>query len=355
MVDEVHSDAGCCKGLGPACLKKVATMMKVIIVEQAEDKTVSAALREIEVSQLPDDGDVDIAVEYSNINYKDGLCLNGMAGLVRNYPHVPGIDFAGEVTASRDPKFKPGDKVIMGGQRGGEVRWGGYATHASEKSERLVHLPDGMTTRESQMLGTAGFTAMQAIMRLEANGMSPDGGEVLVTGAGGGVGSIATVLLARRGYSVAAMTGRAEIADYLTALGATRIVARAEMADDPGKVMESAVWGGCIDCVGGQILARAIKQMKNGAGIASLGNTAGAMMQASIIPFLLRGVSVYGIDSVTVPLAQRAEIWAALAKAMPMDVLADMSSEIGLGEVIDHGRKILDGKVRGRIVVDVNR
>jgi len=354
MVDEVHSDAGCCKGLGPACLKKVATMMKAIIVEQAEDKTVSAALREIEVSQLPDDGDVDIAVEYSNINYKDGLCLNGMAGLVRNYPHVPGIDFAGEVTASRDPKFKPGDKVIMGGQRGGEVRWGGYATHASEKSERLVHLPDGMTTRESQMLGTAGFTAMQAIMRLEANGMSPDGGEVLVTGAGGGVGSIATVLLARRGYSVAAMTGRAEIADYLTALGATRIVARAEMADDPGKVMESAVWGGCIDCVGGQILARAIKQMKNGAGIASLGNTAGAMMQASIIPFLLRGVSVYGIDSVTVPLAQRAEIWAALAKAMPMDVLADMSSEIGLGEVIDHGRKILDGKVRGRIVVDVN-
>jgi acrylyl-CoA reductase (NADPH) len=334
---------------------KVATMMKAIIVEQAEDKTVSAALREIEVSQLPDDGDVDIAVEYSNINYKDGLCLNGMAGLVRNYPHVPGIDFAGEVTASRDPKFKPGDKVIMGGQRGGEVRWGGYATHASEKTERLVHLPDGMTTRESQMLGTAGFTAMQAIMRLEANGMNPDGGEVLVTGAGGGVGSIATVLLAGRGYSVAAMTGRSEIADYLTELGATRIVERAEMADDPGKVMESAVWGGCIDCVGGQILGRAIKQMKNGAGIASLGNTAGATMQASIIPFLLRGVSVYGIDSVTVPLDQRAEIWAALAAEMPMDVLAGMSSEIGLGEVIDHGRKILDGKVRGRVVVDVNR
>lgn len=330
-------------------------MIKALIVEQAEDKTVSAAIQEIAESRLPDDGDVDIAVEYSNINYKDGLCLSGLGGLVRNYPHVPGIDFAGEVIASRDPNFKPGDKVIMGGQRGGEVRWGGYATQASEKSERLVHLPEGMTTRESQMLGTAGFTAMQAIMRLEANGMRPEGGEVLVTGAGGGVGSIATVLLARRGYEVAAMTGRAEIAEYLTGLGATRIVTRADMAEDPGKVMESALWGGCIDCVGGQILARVIKQLKNGAGVASLGNTAGAKMNASIIPFLLRGVSVYGIDSVTVPLPQRAEIWTALAAEMPKDVLAEMSSEIGLGEVVDHGRQILDGKVRGRVVIDVNR
>ena len=330
-------------------------MIKALIVEQAEDKTVSAAIQEIAESRLPDDGDVDIAVEYSNINYKDGLCLSGLGGLVRNYPHVPGIDFAGEVIASRDPNFKPGDKVIMGGQRGGEVRWGGYATQASEKSERLVHLPEGMTTRESQMLGTAGFTAMQAIMRLEANGMRPEGGEVLVTGAGGGVGSIATVLLARRGYEVAAMTGRAEIAEYLTGLGATRIVTRADMAEDPGKVMESALWGGCIDCVGGQILARVIKQLKNGAGVASLGNTAGATMNASIIPFLLRGVSVHGIDSVTVPLPQRAEIWTALAAEMPKDVLAEMSSEIGLGEVVDHGRQILDGKVRGRVVIDVNR
>ena len=334
---------------------KVKTMIKALIVERAEDGTVSRDIRDITESQLPGDGDVDIAVEYSNINYKDGLCLYGLGGLVRTYPHVPGIDFAGEVTASRDPRFKPGDKVIMGGQRGGEVRWGGYATRASETSERLVHLPDGMTTRESQMLGTAGFTAMQAIMRLEANGMTPDGGEVLVTGAGGGVGSIATVLLARRGYSVAAMTGRAEIAEYLTGLGAARIVSRDEMTEDPGKVMESAVWGGCIDCVGGQILARVIKQLKNGGAVASLGNTAGATMNASVIPFLLRGVSVLGIDSVTVPLAQRSEIWTALANEMPKDVLAEMSREIGLGEVADYGQKILDGQVRGRIVVDVNR
>ena len=329
-------------------------MIKALIVERAEDGTVSQGIKDITESQLPDDGDVDIAVEYSNINYKDGLCLYGLGGLVRNYPHVPGIDFAGEVIASRDPNFQPGDKVIMGGQRGGEVRWGGYATRASETSERLVHLPVGMTTRESQMLGTAGFTAMQAIMRLEANGMTPEGGEVLVTGAGGGVGSIATVLLSRRGYSVAAMTGRAEIAEYLTGLGAARIVSRDEMAEDPGKVMESAVWGGCIDCVGGQILARVIKQLKNGGGVASLGNTAGATMNASVIPFLLRGVSVLGIDSVTVPLAQRSEIWTALANEMPKDVLAEMSREIGLGEVPDYGRRILDGKVRGRVVVNVN-
>ena len=185
--------------------------------------------------------------------------------------------------------------------------------------------------------------------------MTPNSGEVLVTGAGGGVGSVATVLLAKRGYQVAAMTGRAEIADYLTGLGASRIVSREEMQDDPGKVMESGLWGGCIDCVGGQILARAIKQMNYGCGIASLGNTAGATMEASIIPFLLRGVAVFGIDSVMVPVPERERIWAALDADMPRDVLEGMSQEIGLAEVPDYGKQILEGKVRGRILVDLNR
>ena len=329
--------------------------MKAILVEKTGEKSVSASLEELDESRLPDDGEVDIAVEYSTVNYKDGLCLNGLGGLVREYPHVPGVDFAGEVTASRDERFKPGDKVIMHGFRGGEARWGGYAQRANEKAEWLVRLPKGMTTAESQSLGTAGFTAMQAIMRLEANGMSPKGGEVLVTGAGGGVGSVATVLLSRRGYEVAAMTGRAEIASYLKDLGASRIVGRDEMLDDPGKVMESAQWGGCIDCVGGQILARAIKQMKYAGGIASLGNTAGVTMNASIIPFLLRGVSVHGIDSVTVPVPQRDVIWAALAKEMPRDVLKGLTREIGLAEVPDCGKQILEGKVKGRVLVDVNR
>ena len=230
-------------------------MVKALIIDQLEDKSVSATIEDIAESRLPDDGEVDIAVEYSTINYKDGLCLNGLGGLVRQYPHVPGVDFAGEVINSRDSRFAPGDKVIMAGFRGGENRWGGFATRANEKADWLVKVPQGMTTRETQALGTAGFTAMQSIMRLEENGMTPDGGEVLVTGAGGGVGSVAVVLLARRGYQVAAATGRSEIATYLTELGASRIVGRDELLDDPGKPMESAVWGGCVDCVGGQVLA----------------------------------------------------------------------------------------------------
>ena len=330
-------------------------MIKALIVDQADDDSVSASIHEIEASQLPDDGEVDIAVEYSTINYKDGLCLNGLGRLVRNYPHVPGIDLAGTVISSRADGIAAGDRVTMNGFRSGEIRWGGYAIRANGKAEWIVKLPDGMSTRHSQMLGTAGFTAMQSILRLEANGMTPHGGEVLVTGAGGGVGSVATVLLAKRGYQVAAMTGRAEIADYLTDLGASRIVSRAEMLDDPGKPMESGVWGGCIDCVGGQILARAIKQMNYGCGIASLGNTAGAKMEASIIPFLLRGVAVLGIDSVMVPVAEREKIWAALDSGMPRDVLESMAEEIGLADVPEYGRKILEGKVRGRILVNVNK
>ena len=329
-------------------------MIKALIVDQADDDSVSASIREIEASQLPDDGEVDIAVEYSTINYKDGLCLNGLGRLVRTYPHVPGIDLAGTVISSRADGIAEGDRVTMNGFRSGEIRWGGYATQVNGKAEWIVKLPDGMSTRHSQMLGTAGFTAMQSILRLEANGMTPDGGEVLVTGAGGGVGSVATVLLAKRGYQVAAMTGRAEIADYLTGLGASRIVSREEMLEDPGKPMESGVWGGCIDCVGGQILARAIKQMNYGCGIASLGNTAGVKMEASIIPFLLRGVAVLGIDSVMVPVTEREKIWAALDAGMPRDVLESMAEEIGLAEVPEYGKKILEGKVRGRILVNVN-
>lgn len=329
-------------------------MIKALIVDQADDDSVSASIREIEASQLPDDGEVDIAVEYSTINYKDGLCLNGLGRLVRTYPHVPGIDLAGTVISSRADGIAEGDRVTMNGFRSGEIRWGGYATQVNGKAEWIVKLPDGMSTRHSQMLGTAGFTAMQSILRLEANGMTPDGGEVLVTGAGGGVGSVATVLLAKRGYQVAAMTGRAEIADYLTGLGASRIVSREEMLDDPGKPMESGVWGGCIDCVGGQILARAIKQMNYGCGIASLGNTAGVKMEASIIPFLLRGVAVLGIDSVMVPVTEREKIWAALDAGMPRDVLESMAEEIGLADVPEYGKKILEGKVRGRILVNVN-
>ena len=215
-------------------------MFKALIVDRNEDKSVSVTLEDVNEDRLPQDGEVDIAVEYSTVNYKDGLCLAGLGGLVRNYPHVPGVDFAGEVQCSRDDRYKPGDKVIMHGWRGGEARWGGYAQKANEKADWLVPLPAGLTTREAMCIGTAGFTAMQAIMRLESAGMHPDQGEVLVTGAGGGVGSVATIILARRGYQVAAVTGRPEIGDYLTGLGASRIVTREEMNDDSGRVLELA-------------------------------------------------------------------------------------------------------------------
>lgn len=330
-------------------------MFKALIVERNEDKSVSVSHEEIESDRLPDDGEVDIAVEYSTVNYKDGLCLNGLGGLVRTYPHVPGVDFAGEVICSSDDRYAVGDKVIMHGWRGGEARWGGYAQRANEKADWLVPLPDGLTTKEAMSIGTAGFTAMQAIMRLESHGMKPEDGEVLVTGAGGGVGSVATILLSRRGYQVAAATGRAEIAEYLTGLGASRIVSREELLEDSGRVLESSQWAGCIDSVGGQILARVLKQMNYGASVAAIGNAAGAEFTATVIPFLLRGINLLGIDSVACPYEDRVKIWAALAAEMPKDVIAAITDEIALGDVPAVGKQILEGQVKGRVVVDVNR
>ena len=330
-------------------------MFKAIIVDRLEDKSVTLAIDEISEDRLPNDGEVDIAVEYSTVNYKDGLCLNGLGGLVRNYPHVPGIDFAGEVSASTDDRYAVGDKIIMTGWRGGEVRWGGYAQKANQKADHLVPLPKGPTTREAMAIGTAGFTAMQAIMRLEEAGMSPDQGEVLVTGAGGGVGSVATIILAGRGYQVAAVTGRAEIGDYLTGLGASRIVTRDEMMDDSGKVLESSQWAGCIDSVGGAMLARILKQLNYGASLASVGNAGGAAFNATVIPFLLRGVNILGIDSVNCPFDQRVKIWGALAAEMPKHLLDELTNDIALSDVPAAGKEILDGAVKGRLVVDVNR
>jgi len=330
-------------------------MFKALIIDQADDNKISASVEEVSEDRLPQDGEVDIAVEYSTINYKDGLILNGLGRLVKTYPHVPGIDFAGSVIASSDARFNPGDKVIMHGWRGGEIRWGGYATRANEKADWLTPLPDGMSSYEAMCLGTAGFTAMLAITRLEDDGMRPENGEVLVTGAGGGVGSVATALLASKGYKVAAMTGRAEVADYLTGLGASRIVTREEMLDDPGKVLESSLWAGCIDSVGGAVMGRVLKQLNYGAGIASLGNAAGVELSGNIMPFLLRGVNIFGIDSVACPMDRRAEIWAALARDMPRDLLAQMVTEIGLADLPACGKQILEGQVRGRIVVDVNK
>jgi len=329
-------------------------MFKAIVVQEA-DKGVSAALQELDDDQLPDfpeaDRPVTVAVEYTTLNYKDGMVLNGLGRLVRKYPHVPGIDFAGTVEASAHPDFKPGDPVVLTGWRVGEMTWGGHAQKARVKGDWLVPLPDGLTARRAMAIGTAGFAAMLGIMALEEHGLTPDAGEVLVTGAGGGVGSIAVATLANLGYRLAASTGRAETHDYLRGLGAAEIVDRAELAEPSKRPLESERWAGCVDAVGGTTLARVLGQMAYGHSVAAVGLAGGSTLETTVLPFLLRGVNLLGIDSVMCPPARRRAAWTRLAKELPMDKLDAMTTEAGLGDLLGLGKDILKGKVRGRLVV----
>ena len=328
-------------------------MFRALVLEKEGDVAV-ARVRELEDSALPA-GDVTVAVAYSTLNYKDGLALspNG-GGIVRTWPHVAGIDFAGMVEASDDARYKPGDKVVLTGWRVGEVHWGGYAQKARVKADWLVPLPSGLTTRQAMAVGTAGFTAMLAVMALEEHGLTPAKGEVLVTGAAGGVGSVAVAMLARLGYQVAAVTGRAETELYLRDLGAARIVARAELAEVVKRPLESETWAGCVDAVGGAMLARVLGQMKYGGSVAAVGLAGGVSLPASVIPFLLRGVNLLGIDSVTVPYERRVKAWARVVTDLPMAKLEAMVRTAGLGELPALGEAILKGGVQGRVVVDVN-
>ncbi|MCA1243885.1 acryloyl-CoA reductase [Stappia stellulata] len=324
-----------------------------LIVEKAEDGSTSAGIQSIDESRLPD-GDVTVAVDYSTVNYKDGLCLGPGGGLVRSYPHVPGIDFAGTVEASDDPRYKPGDKVVLTGWRVGEVWWGGYAQKARVKADWLVPLPEGLSTRDAMAVGTAGFTAMLAVMALEDHGLTPGSGPVLVTGAAGGVGSVATAILAKLGHEVAAVTGRPETEAYLKGLGAKSIVPRADINETVKRPLEAETWAGCVDAVGGAMLARVLGQMKYGASVAAVGLAGGAGLPATVIPFLLRGVNLLGIDSVMRPYEDRVRAWSRIAQDLPMDKLADMIQPATLADLPDLGRAILKGEVRGRVVVDVN-
>jgi len=327
---------------------------KALVMEAGADGAV-AAVRELSDDALPA-GDVTVRVEYSTLNYKDGLCLSAKGGgLVRNYPHVPGIDFAGVVEASDDARYKPGDRVVLTGWRVGEAYWGGYAQKARVKADWLVPLPSTLTTRDAMAVGTAGFTAMLAVMALEDHGLTPAKGEVLVTGAAGGVGSIATAILAGLGYQVAAVTGRPETEVYLRALGASRIVPRAELAETVKRPLESETWAGCVDAVGGTMLARILGQMKHRASIAAVGLAGGASLPATVVPFLLRGVNLLGIDSVQSPYEERLRAWGRIARELPMTKLAAMVREVGLADLPALGAAILQGEVQGRIVVDVNR
>ncbi|SMF45451.1 acrylyl-CoA reductase (NADPH) [Tistlia consotensis] len=324
------------------------------LLEETDGK-VAGGLVELEESRLPE-GEVTVAVEWSTLNYKDGMVLKGIGRLVRSYPHVPGVDFAGTVEASSDPRYKAGDKVVLTGWRVGEWHWGGYAEKARVKADWLVPLPAGLTTRQAMAIGTAGFTAMLAVLDLERHGLAP--GEerpVLVTGAAGGVGSVAVAILATLGYRVAASTGRAETHGYLRDLGAAEIVERAELAEAPSRPLDKERWAACVDAVGGTTLAHVLSQMGYGRSIAAVGLAGGNRLETTVLPFLLRGVKLLGIDSVLRPYADRVAAWQRLVADLPLDRLEAMTSEAGLGELPALADAILAGQIQGRKVIDVRR
>jgi len=327
-------------------------MFKALVIDN-NGGTVTAAVHGINEASLPP-GNVIVAVDYSTVNYKDGLVVTGAGGLVKRYPHVPGIDFAGSVLESQHPAYRAGDKVVLTGWRVGEVQWGGLAQKASVNGDWLVPLPAGLTTRHSMAVGTAGFTAMLAVMALESHGLTPSAGEVLITGAAGGVGSVAIAILAKLGFQVVASTGRPETRDYLKSLGAAAIIDRSPFAETAKRPLEGERWAGCIDAVGGNTLARVLAQMKYASSVAAVGLAGGSKLEHTVIPFLLRGVNLLGIDSVMCPAPRRIDAWRRLQADLPVEKLEAMSVAARLDEVPRLAAQILKGTVRGRVVVDVN-
>lgn len=327
---------------------------RALVLAQGADRKVSGAIETLPEDRLPA-GDVVVSVDYSTLNYKDGLVLTTGGGLVKNWPHVGGIDLAGTVEHSENAGFKAGEKVVLNGYRVGELHWGGYATKARVKGDWLVKLPAGLSTRHAMAIGTAGYTSMLCVIALEKHGIDPAKGEILVTGAAGGVGSVAVAILAKLGYTVVAATGRPQEGDYLKSLGATTIMDRKELTEAPDRPLLSERFAGVVDTVSGVMFAKALAQVKYGGAAAVCGLAAGPSFPGSILPFILRGVSVYGIDSVMLPKAPREEAWRRLGSDLPLDKLDSTVSEAGLGDLMALAPKILKGEIRGRVVVDVNK
>ena len=326
---------------------------RALVLDEAEGK-VTSRIAMLPESALPP-GEVTVDVAYSTLNYKDGMILNGIGRLVRKYPHVPGVDFAGTVAQSDSPLFKAGDAVVLTGWRVGETQWGGYGAKARVKASQLVKLPQSLSAKQAMAIGTAGFCAILAVMALEEHGMRPGAGEVLVTGAAGGVGSIATAVLASLGYDVAASTGRAAaLGDYLRELGAKTIVDRADLAKIPTRPLDAERWGGAVDAVGGLTLATVLTQLHYGASVAACGLAGGSDLPTTVIPFLLRGASLLGIDSVMCPAARRVTAWGRLARDLPLTKLDAMTETVRLTALPDLAKRILAGDIRGRVVVDLN-
>nr|WP_298138982.1 MDR family oxidoreductase [uncultured Pseudomonas sp.] len=327
-------------------------MFQALLIDKNEDRY-QTRLAELDDTQLPE-GDVTVRIEFSTLNYKDGLAISGRSPVVRRFPMVPGIDLAGTVEVSNHARYKTGDRVLLNGWGVGETHWGGLAQKARLKGDWLIPLPDQLSARQAMAIGTAGYTAMLCLMALERHGLSPDSGEVLVTGANGGVGSFAIALLAGLGYSVTASTGRPAEADYLQSLGATTIIDRAELSS-PGRPLAAERWAAAIDSVGSHTLANVCAGTRADGAVAACGLAQGMDFPATVAPFILRGVSLLGINSVTRPYEERGTAWQRLCSELDLAQLDEITREIALSQAIDAASDLLDGKVRGRIVVDVNR
>lgn len=327
-------------------------MFKAILIDK-NSGTYQSNLTELDDAQLPE-GDVTVRVAFSTLNYKDGLAITGSSPVVRQFPMVPGIDFAGTVETSNHPRYKAGDRVLLNGWGVGEVHWGGLAQKAKVNGDWLIPLPEGLSESQAMAIGTAGYTAMLCLIALERHGLTPDSGEVLVTGANGGVGSFAIALLAGQGYSVTASTGRLDEADYLQRLGATTIIDRAELSS-PGRVLGKERWAAAIDSVGSHTLANVCASMREDGLVAACGLAQGMDFPATVAPFILRGISLLGINSVTRPYEERVAAWQRISRCLNLEQLAEITREVSLSESMPLARELLDGKVRGRIVVDVNR
>ena len=327
---------------------------RALVVRQVDKKGV-CAFEELTVDDLPK-GDVLVKVDYSSLNYKDGMALTGTGKIVREFPMVPGIDLAGTVMESASSEYKPGDRVVLTGWSVGERYWGGYTQVARVRSEWLVPLPEGLDTKKAMAIGTAGFTGMLCVLTLEGAGITPDKGKILVTGASGGVGSVAVSVLAKLGYAVTALipVGHEDAADYLKKLGAKDVIWGPEWSAPP-RPLESQIWTGAVDTVGSIVLARVLAQMDYGGCVANCGLAGGADLPTTVMPFILRGVSLRGVDSVMCPIEKRKAAWKRLVKDLPPEALDTIHGTVPLSQAIDYAGKLMAGEIRGRMVVDVNR
>lgn len=325
-------------------------MFKALVLEQ-QDKQTLASIQQLDETALPE-GEVLVGVEYSSLNYKDGLAITGKGRIIRNFPMVPGIDYAGTVLESADDRYQPGEHVVLTGWGVGENHWGGMAEKARVKADYLVPMPKGLDSRKSMIIGTAGLTAMLCVMALEDAGITPEKGEILVTGASGGVGSVSVSLLAKLGYKVVAVSGRPENTELLKSLGADRVIARAEL-EEPARPLEKQLWAGCVDTVGSKMLAKVLAQVDYDGAVAACGLAGGFDLPTTVMPFILRGIKLLGVDSVMCPFAKRNKAWERLVELLPESAYNEVMSEVSLEAVPELAEAITNGQVTGRTLIKI--